>query len=153
MSESVPIDRTVQSIQEAISKVVLERGWALEQLPGKLIWTLELRGARTYRCYIQIEPEEGRALFYGVVPAIVPEDARTEAAVAVAAINYGLAVGKFELDLRDGELRFCSGIDVTGTTLDPVVYARMADHTLAMLDAYTPTLSARIPLPAPAAKA
>ena len=141
------VDRTVESIQAAITQVVLDRGWGLTQIPEKLIWSLELAGARTYQCYIQIEPDEGQALFYGVVPTTVPEEARTEAAVAVTAINYGLAVGKFELDLTDGELRFSTGVDVRGTTLDPIVFARMADHTVEMLDAYTPTLSEKIPLP------
>lgn len=141
------VDRTVESIQAAITQVVLDRGWGLTQIPDKLIWSLELQGERTYRCYIQIEPDDGQAIFYGIVPTTVPEDARTEAAVAVTAINYGLAVGKFELDLTDGELRFSTGIDVRGTTLDPIVFARMADHTVEMLDAYTPTLSEKIPLP------
>lgn len=145
--EQESVDRTVESIQAAITQVVLDRGWGLTQLPDQLIWSLELEGERTYQCYIQIEPLEGQTIFYGIVPATVPEEARTEAAVAVAAINYGLAVGKFELDLTDGELRFSNGIDVRGTTLDPVVYARMADHTIEMLDAYTPVLEQRIPLP------
>ncbi|EPX57938.1 hypothetical protein D187_004472 [Cystobacter fuscus DSM 2262] len=140
------LGRTVESIQKAITQVVLERGWALTQLPGKLIWSLALRGERTYACYIQIEPEEGRTVFYGVVPGTVPEPARTDAAVAITAINYGLAVGKFELDLTDGELRFSNGIDVTGTVLDPVVYARLVDHVISMLDAYVPTLSSRLAL-------
>ncbi|MEI5674300.1 MULTISPECIES: YbjN domain-containing protein [unclassified Nocardioides] len=141
------VDRTVESIQAAITQVVIDRGWGLTQLPDQLIWSLELQGERSYTCYIQIEPLEGQAIFYGVLPHTVAEDARTEAAVAVAAVNYGLAVGKFELDLTDGELRFSNGIDVTGTVLDPVVFARMADHTIEMLDAYTPTLSNRVPLP------
>ncbi len=138
---------TAEAIQAAISEVVLADGWSLEQLPDKLIWSLQLQGAATYQCYIQIEPDDGVAIFYGVVPATVPEDARTEAAVALAAINYGLAVGKFELDLSDGEMRFSNGIDVSGTTLDPIVFRRMAHHTVQMLDAYVPTLATKIPLP------
>lgn len=141
MSESMSIERTAQSIQEAITRVVRERGWSLTQLPGKLIWTLSLSG---YRCYIQVEPEESRTILYGIVPTTVPENARAAAAVALAGINYGLAVGKFELDLDDGELRFSNGIDVRGTVLDPVVYARMVDHTIEMLDAYSPALVAGV---------
>lgn len=141
------VDRTVESIQAAITQVVLDRGWGLTQVPDRLIWSLQLQGERTYQCYIQIEPLEGQAIFYGIVPTTVPEEGRTEAAVAIAAINYGLAVGKFELDLTDGELRFSNGIDVRGTTLDPVVFARMSDHTVQMLDAYLPVLEQRIALP------
>jgi len=139
--------RTVASIQETVSQVVLKRGWALTQLPDKQIWSLRLKGQRVYECYLQIDAGEGLVVFYGVVPSKVAPEARTEAAVSLAAINYGLAVGKFELDLTDGELRFSNGIDVTGTTLDPVVFSRMVDHTVDMLDAYTPTLLKKIPLP------
>jgi hypothetical protein len=141
-------DETADSIRDALIAVRDRKGWTLEQLPDKLIWRTEAAGEQQrYTCYAQIDPELGQLVFYGIVPHTVAEEDRVEAAVAVTGVNYGLAIGKFELDLRDGELRYSTGIDVTGTRLDPVVLERMVDIALEMLDAYTPTLSKTIPLP------
>jgi len=69
-----------------------------------------------------------------------PEE-RAGAAYALATINYGLAVGKFELDVKDGEIRFGTGLDVTGTSLDPQVFSNLVDGAISMLDAYSPRLT------------
>lgn len=139
---------TAESIRAAVTEVFGRRGWKLEQLPGKRIWTTEVRGASTtYRCYLVIDPELGQLVFYGVVPHTVPLEARVESAVAVAAVNYDLAVGKFELDLSDGELRYSTGIEVNGTRLDPVVLDNLLARAVELLDGYTPALKQRIPLP------
>jgi hypothetical protein len=144
------LQRTAASIEQAINTVVVERGWNLEQLHDQQIWSLNLPGEDgSYLCYLQVESDRGQVVFYGIVPAIAEETERVRTAVAIAAVNYGLAVGNFELDLSDGEMRFSTGIDVTGTTLDPLVFARMIDHTIDMLDAYTPVLREPPPLPEP----
>ena len=148
MSDAPSVEETANSIHDAVVAVRDKKDWKLEQLPRKLIWRTEAAtDANSYTCYVQIDPELGQLVFYGIVPHIVPPEDRVESAVALAGINYGLAVGKFELDLTDGELRFSTGIDVTGTRLDPVVLLRMVDNALEMLDAYTPTLRRKIPLP------
>lgn len=148
MTSELSAEDTADSIRQAIRAVRDRKGCELEQLPGKLIWKTELPGAeQSYTCYLQVDPELGQVVFYGIVPHTVPPEDRVESAVALAAVNYGLAVGNFELDLTDGELRFSTGIDVSGTRLDPVVLERMVDHAVEMLDAYTPTLRKKIPLP------
>ena len=146
--QDASVRATAESIRDAVAEVTKAKHWTLEQLPDKLIWTTVVPGnAETYRCYLQIDPELGQLVFYGVLPFAVPPESRLEAAAAVAAINYGLAVGKFELDLTDGELRFSTGIDVHGTRLDPIVLDTMLTSAVEMLDAYTPKLRERIPLP------
>ena len=142
------VDETAESIRDALLQVRDTLGWQLEQLPGKLIWKTELAGASdTYTCYVQIDPDLGQLVLYGIVPYTVPPEDRVEAAVAITGINYGLAIGKFELDLTDGEQRYSTGIDVTGTRLDPVVLERLVAIAAEMLDTYTPMLSRKIPLP------
>jgi hypothetical protein len=146
------LERTAASIEQAINTVVTERGWNLEQVHDQQIWSTNLAGEHgSYLCYLQVESDRGQVVFYGIVPALADELARVQTAVAMAGVNYGLAVGKFELDLTDGEMRFSTGIDVSGTTLDPIVFARMADHAIEMLDAYTPVLREPPPLPEPVA--
>jgi hypothetical protein len=141
-------EETAQSMRDAMFGVAEKKQWQLAQLPDKQIWSTTAAGANdTYQCYVQIDDELGQLVFYGIVPRTVAPEDRVESAVALAGVNYGLAIGKFELDLTDGELRYSTGIDVTGTVLDPVVLERLVDIALEMLDAYTPTLSRTIPLP------
>jgi hypothetical protein len=141
-------DETADSMRDALIAVRDRKNWDLDQLPDKLIWRTEAAGAEgSYTCYVQVDPELGQLVFYGIVPHTVAPEDRVESAVALAGVNYGLAVGNFELDLIDGELRFSTGIDVTGTRLEPIVLERMIDNALEMLDAYTPKLSRKVPLP------
>jgi hypothetical protein len=141
-------DETADSMRDALIAVRDRKNWDLDQLPDKLIWRTEAAGAEgSYTCYVQVDPELGQLVFYGIVPHTVAPEDRVESAVALAGVNYGLAVGNFELDLIDGELRFSTGIDVTGTRLEPIVLERMIDNALEMLDAYTPKLRRKVPLP------
>jgi len=52
------------------------------------------------------------------IPAKAPEDKRIEAAVAVAAANYGIVNGSFDYDLDDGEIRFRMAQSFHQTTLN-----------------------------------
>lgn len=141
-------DETADSMRDALIAVRDRKNWDLDQLQDKLIWRTEAAGAEgSYTCYVQVDPELGQLVFYGIVPHTVAPEDRVESAVALAGVNYGLAVGNFELDLTDGELRFSTGIDVTGTRLEPILLERMIDNALEMLDAYTPKLSRKVPLP------
>lgn len=138
---------TAESIRDGLDQIFRRRGWVPERLPQKQIWTFPVRGAGlTYRCYLQVDPELAQVVFYGVLPFGATPPVREQTAVALAAINYGLALGKFELDLSDGELRFSTGIEVPGTRLDPLVLDTLLTRALEMLDAYGPLLREQLSL-------
>ncbi len=68
---------------------------------------LDLRGeVAEYRITAGVEPETDLFQVVGRSPLLVPEGCRTAAAETIARANYGLRLGKFELDLDDGEVRF-----------------------------------------------
>ena len=63
----------------------------------------------------------------------VPPGARGDIAKAITAINFGLKVGKFELDLSDGELRFqASTCLVEGDIDDEAIIVLMMGVLLTM---------------------
>ncbi|MCC9657921.1 YbjN domain-containing protein [Rhodopirellula halodulae] len=68
----------------------------------------------------------------------VPEENRSAIAEAVCRANYGLKVGKFELDMADGELRYQTSVPLGDEFPDDSVM----DHVLyvggAMIDRYMP---------------
>lgn len=46
------------------------------------------------------------ASVYSVMPFLISEEHRNDAAIAVAAANHGLIDGSFDLNLKNGEIRF-----------------------------------------------
>jgi len=98
----------------------------------------DLRGdAAMYRIIARVEESELFQVF-GYSPIRVPEGCRPAIAEAVARANYGLRLGKFELDLDDGDLRFQTAQIMTGDSVGEEVIDRMISATLNMLDTYFP---------------
>ncbi len=58
---------------------------------------------------VRIDPESEHAIFRVQAPVAVPERARMAVAEFLTRANYGLQIGNFEIDLRDGEVRFKTG--------------------------------------------
>lgn len=59
-----------------------------------------------YRITAGVEPETDLFQVVGRSPLLVPGGCRTAAAETIARANYGLRLGKFEMNLDDGEVRF-----------------------------------------------
>jgi hypothetical protein len=59
------------------------------------------------------------------IPTVVPDERRSQAAETVVRANYGLLVGCFDLDMRDGTLGFRASLPV----VDAVVTQEQFDAT------------------------
>ncbi|CAB9522269.1 Pfam:DUF1790 [Seminavis robusta] len=92
------------------------------------------------RVVIATEEADKKFHFYIKAPASVPEDKRTQAALFITWVNYGLSIGNFEMDLSDGEVRFKSSNHLLGSELS----TEMVGHTVAlcvkMIDQFFPGL-------------
>jgi hypothetical protein len=144
--ESVPLTRGVHlsggkgaSLFDAVAEGLTRFGLRFSQVPGEPRFLLAISGDHAhYVCHLRVDEERCFVLFYTLCPLVVPEAARPRMAEFVARANYGLPIGNFELDLRDGEVRFKTSIDVedaqlTEALLRPLVYANT--HTM---DRYMP---------------
>lgn len=90
-----------------------------------------------YRIVVKID--EGRTLqIFGYSPVVVPEGARNDVSVAVVCANYGLILGKFSLDVRDGDLHFQISVPFAGKLPEEGVLDRVLLTPVAMLDRYVP---------------
>jgi hypothetical protein len=99
----------------------------------------DLRGeVATYRIVARVESEVDLFQVVGYSPMRVPEGCRPAIAEAVARANYGLRLGKFELDMDDGELRFQMAQVLTGESVGEEIIARMISTAINMLDMYLP---------------
>jgi hypothetical protein len=94
----------------------------------------------TYRIIAAIDSDDDLFQVFGFAPVRAPEGSRPAVAETVARANYGLKVGKFEMDLDDGELRFQVAQILTDDNLEDEVIRRLIGTTMAMLDMYLPAV-------------
>jgi len=94
----------------------------------------------TYRVFARIGAEDRLFQVFGNSPVRIPEGARPAIAETVARINFGLMVGKFELDYDEGSLRFQAAQILPADELDDQIIERLIGTTLSMLDNYLPAV-------------
>ncbi len=125
---------------EELVELLDERGigyWTNEDQAVRL----DLRGQMAvYRITAGVEPETDLFQVVGRSPVLVPEGCRTAAAETIARANYGLRLGKFELDLDDGEVRFQVSQILVDDAVGQAVIDRMIGITVNMLETYLPAL-------------
>ncbi len=79
---------------------------------------------------IAIRETAQQVIVYTIRPDDVPESRRRELAEFLTWANYGLAIGNFELDFSDGEVRYKSSVDLDGTTLGDEELGQIVDLLL-----------------------
>lgn len=93
-----------------------------------------------YRIVATVDPEDGLFQVFGHSPVRVPEGSRPAIAETIARANYGLKVGKFELDIDEGDLRFQAAQILIDEQLEDETIRRLIGTTMAMLNAYLPAV-------------
>ena len=82
-----------------------------------------------------------RVLVYSIYPTYVPEHRRVAMLHAINRINYTLAFGNFEMDLKDGEIRVRTVVEGTGD-LSGAMIDRVHSSNLRTTDRYQSALLA-----------
>jgi len=132
----------MSTIFEAMQQFLDEDEWPTSPIQDTVLRTTFQGKTGQWTCFAQAREEQEQMVFYSVCPMNVPEERRTEVARYLSYANYGLIIGNFEIDLRDGEVRYKTSIDVEGGELEqhlikPIVYTNVL-----MMDKYLPGLSA-----------
>ena len=123
---------------EELVELLDERGIGYSTSDGQAV-RLDLRGqVAVYRITAGVEPETDLFQVVGHSPLLVPEGCRTAAAETIARANYGLRLGKFELDFEDGELRFQVPQILDGNAVGQAVIDRMIGTAVNMMETYLP---------------
>jgi hypothetical protein len=94
----------------------------------------------TYRIFARVDADDSLFQVFGYSPVRVPPGSRPAIAEAVARINYGLRVGKFEMDCDEGELRFQAAQILPDDDLDEQTIQRLIGTTMSMLNIYLPAV-------------
>ncbi len=93
-----------------------------------------------YRIFARVDADDSLFQVFGQSPVRVPEGARPAIAETLVRINCGLKVGKFEMDIEDGDVRFQAAQILTEDNLEDEMIQRLMGTTIAMLNTYLPAL-------------
>jgi hypothetical protein len=91
-------------------------------------------------CFFQIRPDLEQFLFYAVPDFITPFDKLGLVAEYIARVNSGMRIGNFEVDFRDGQIRFKSSINFKGEILTLGLIENTISPALAAMETYLPGL-------------
>ena len=120
-----------------------EDNWKYRQLEGKTILQLGFQGENgSWVCFAQAKDDVDRMLFFSRLETNIPADKRPAIAEFLTRANYGLAIGNFELDFNDGEVRYKTSIDVTDTEITSNLLRPLIYTNVLMMDKYMSGLMA-----------
>jgi hypothetical protein len=110
-------------IRTAVARYLSRRQWPYEDR-GQALATPVAGKNGSWVAFFEIRDADDQLLVYSIIPFDVPEARRTEAALYLTRANFGLAIGNFELDVDDGEVRYKTSIDVE----DAQILEALIDH-------------------------
>ena len=122
-------------------------------VPGRLHYTvhrdtddIHLVSVRFRKYQLIYQTIEGNQvlLIYWVSDTKVLERWRRLAVDFLTRVNYRLKVGNFELNMRDGEVRYKVSVDLEGGQLSSEMVESMTQHGCAAMDLLVPELIAEI---------
>lgn len=129
------------SIFNKVIQFFQEEGWHYELDKNRPIVNVVHIGKHGfYFCHVQARDEESLLVFCAVPPLYIPSHRRRLMAELLTRANYGLAVGNFEMDFSDGEVRFRTGIYVEDSDLTIAQIRRLVYNSLSTLDTYMPAI-------------
>lgn len=128
-----------ETLLDIVTRFFEEDEWVFDKIQEQDIITAGFRGDNgSWRCFAQVDEEQEWFAFYSTLDSNIPENRRPAMAEFLTRANYGLIIGNFEMDFRDGEIRYKTSINVqedrlTLALIRPVVYVN-----LLTLDRYLP---------------
>ncbi len=127
----------------ALSQFLHDDGWRPQQLEDRTDFRAYFAGEHgDIRCHAQIRIDLEQFLCYAIAPLKVPETARPAVAEYITRANFGLRIGNFEMDYKDGEVRYKSSLDFEDEELTPSLIKHAIYPAVHTMDFYLPGLLA-----------
>jgi hypothetical protein len=131
------------SIFETLARFFEEEVWTVSQLKNEPVLSMAVSGQNgTWHCFATAREEQYQCVFYSICETLVPEDRRIAAAEYITRANSGMAIGNFEMNFNDGEVRYKTSIDVEGDRLNTALVRNLVYANVMMMDRYLPGLIA-----------
>ncbi|MEZ5252486.1 MAG: YbjN domain-containing protein [Microthrixaceae bacterium] len=122
---------------EMLGTLLEEEEFHPEQLSGTTAYRFGVSGTNgQFRVVAHCNVELEQLYVYVLTDVRVPEPRRGAVAELIARANYGMRIGNFELDMRDGEVRYKSSLDFEHNELTPSLVHNAMMPALATMDRY-----------------
>ncbi len=126
----------------AVVRFFEEHKWRFEKLEDDRIIHLGFGGENGhFRCAAVVNEDDDMLQFFTFVPLRITEERRADLAEFITRANYGMKIGKFEMDYDDGELRFHTGARYTDQSLPHEIIRDVIGVNLVTTDRYFPALT------------
>jgi hypothetical protein len=128
-----------ESLLETVKEFFEEDEWYYDKVGGAAVLTAGYQGDNGgWRCYAQVDEDERWLAFYSQLDSHIPEERRPALAEFFARANYGLVLGNFEMDFRDGEVRYKTSINVRDDRLSVGLVRPLVYLNVFTMDRYLP---------------
>ena len=95
------------SLRRLVEGFLTEQGFEVTaNSPELLSFRADLDDVRQWAVLVRLDAKANACVFFSVHPDEVPASKRPQVALALAATNYRLGLGAFEMDVEDGEVRY-----------------------------------------------
>lgn len=133
------------ALMETISGMLSDPEWGFGPGPSENTLVTMFGGDHgNFIVAVGVREPEQQLVFYAYSPKEAPEDRRPAMMELVTRANHGMIIGNFELDLRDGEVRFKVGLDLEGVTDPRPLIEPHLSVCIMTLDQYLPAIDAVI---------
>ncbi len=93
-----------------------------------------------YQLFARVGGDEDLFQIIGQIPVRVPPGCRPDVAETITRANYGLMVGRFEMDYDQGTIQFQAATLLDGEPLPGDLICRLICTVVAMLNRYLPAI-------------
>jgi hypothetical protein len=129
------------AIFNALMEFFEEDDWEFSWMEGVTALSMGFSGKHgKWMCYAQAREEQQQFVFYSVCPMNAPDSKRASISEFITRANYGMIIGNFEMDWKDGEIRYKTSIDVEGAQLSKQLIKQMVYANVMIMDRYLPGL-------------
>jgi hypothetical protein len=126
-----------QALFEVLQDYYNFRQWPFEPLEGQTTLHMSYQGENgEWETFAHVNEENSQASFYSIYPQKTPAGRRMTMAELLTRINYGMAIGNFEMDFDDGEVRYKTSLDVTDDRLSFALLTQLSEANLFLTDRY-----------------
>ncbi len=95
-----------------------------------------------WRVHVWAREDAHQLLVHSVLPFQVPDERRADVAMFATRANFGLAIGNFELDMDNGELRYKTSMDTGGEVLTDALLRPLFVANISTTNRYLPGIQA-----------
>jgi hypothetical protein len=130
-------------IYEAVRSYFQDTDWTFEERPDEDLIIFPVTGNNGHWLgFAKAFEEHEQLLVHSVLPEPVPADRRAELSLFLTRANFGTAIGNFELDLDEGELRYKTSVDLEGSEAQVSLIRQLMLANVVTTDLYLPAITA-----------